>query len=234
MKDDCLPIETLERVAALPAGHADRAHLDACTKCQALLRMLREFTAPTPLDEADAGALEARLDAMVSDLVAADARSGEAPRAAAAPVGARIVEFPRPKHARRAWRPSVGFGSALAFAAGLAIVSAVAFFALRPAAPLMRGDESAAFHALAPAREADGVRLAWTRCAGAEQYRVVLMDRRMGTLATRDAGTDTTLVLAHDALPEGVRAGETLGWQVEALSGGDVIERTRVRAVATR
>jgi hypothetical protein len=229
MKPECIPVEQLERVASLPAGHAGRAHLDACDRCQAMLLLLREFTTPSAQPEADVDAVDARLRSIVDGVFGqpgAAVADGDTGAAAPSP---KVLPLPLPRAATRPWHLQPG---ALAFAAGLVIVSALAVIALRPGHVLMRGSEPAgAPRALEPVRTSDGERLAWTRQAGADAYRVLLFDRGMTEIARLGPVADTLLVLEHANLPSGVRSGDRLGWQVEALAGGDVQARSRVRAV---
>ncbi len=230
MKGSCIPLESLARVAALPAGHAERAHLDGCARCRSLLEMLREFEAPT---HAPAGARFADADAALRATLADLAAEGEPDPAP--PVAARA----RRPEARRGWLARLLAAAPLPrFAAAFAALSVVVLAALLlgrgPAPDTLRAAApggAAAFTAAAPRTVGGGVELAWTAVAGADRYRVVFLDPTLAALARVDAGPVTRLVLRADALPAGLAHGATVGWQVEALAGDDVRATTATRAL---
>lgn len=228
MNTDHPPLERFERILAREPNDTEHQHIASCDRCQAMLRMLREFESPTPLHEARLEEVEPRLTAMIADIVGADA----------APTRGRVVgdasafaRGPATPLRRRSWPRGL-----LAIAACLAVAAAV--FALRRPAepPLLRGDAvSSAIHLLAEQRSPAGLRLAWTSVPNATGYRIVVLDARVEQVAAFGPTHGTSVLVGAaelNALALRAAKGESFVWQVEALSGRDVIGYSGYRALA--
>lgn len=230
MKGSCIPIEALGRVAALPAGHPERAHLDDCARCRSLLAMLTEFETPARAPE---GARFADADAALRATIAGLAAEGEPDPAP--PVAARASRAAD----RGGWLARLLPVAPLPrFAAAFAALAVVALAALLlgrgPANEPLRDatpGAGAAFTVAEPRAIAGGVELAWTAVPGADRYRVVFLDAALDPVARADAGAATRLVLRADALPAGLAHGAAVGWQVEALAGNDLRATSPARAL---
>lgn len=230
MKGSCIPLETLGRVAALPTGHPERAHLDECARCRSLLAMLTEFETPV---RAPALARFADADAALRATIAGLAAEGEPDPVP--PVAARTSRAAD----RGGWLARLLPAAPLPrFAAAFAVLAVVTLAALLlgrgPAHEPLRGaapGAGAAFAAAEPRVVAGGVELAWTAVPGADCYRVVFLDAALDPLARADAGAATRFVLRADALPAGLAHGATVGWQVEALAGDDLRATSPARAL---
>ena len=89
------------------------------------------------------------------------------------------------------------------------------------------GAASAAIATQPATRSADGGWVfRWTRHPGAETHRVEIL-QGLTAVATFDAGTADSLVLAADALP----AGEALAWRVLALRDGETLATSAPRTL---
>jgi hypothetical protein len=228
----CAPVEELGRVAGLPLEHPERRHLETCTRCQALLAMLRSFEAPAGLPEgADFAATDPRLRATIEELVREGREQPETPprRDERVPLSA----------GRRGWRWTDLAGPRLAWAFAALIVAGGAGVTLwRVYAPpeAMRASPSqpwsGAPFASASARPVEGgVELRWDAVPGATGYRVVFFDPTLRELARLEPTSATTARLRADSLPAGLVRGVVVGWQVEALAGNDPLARTSTRAL---
>jgi hypothetical protein len=232
MSGPCVPVEELGRVAMLPAGHPERRHLDDCTRCQALLVMLRAFETPAGAPEgADFKGADPRLRATIDELVSEGHEEPELPPAraerAGAPAGGRGWRWPGLAGPRLAW----------AFAA-MIVVGGASVTLWRVYAPpaTMRAtpseQEGVAPFASEPARPVEGgVELRWDSLPGATGYRVVFFDSTLRELARLEPTGATRLRLRADSLPAGLARGGVVGWQVEALAGNDRIASTSTRAL---
>ena len=229
MSESCIQVDELARVVALPQGDPGRGHLDRCSRCRSLADMLLEFSrvAEPP---ADAGFHEVddRLLATIADLTGIPARSVATSRREVLPKDA-------PSRLRGWWFGFTGLRLAGAFAA-LVVVGAlgITLWRAQTSAPVMRAFPSpgAAAFAAGSVREVDGgVELSWNVVLHATSYRVVFLDdslRRMQQLAPT---ASTSAKLDAGALPAGLVHGRTVGWEVEALAGGDVLATSPTRAL---
>ena len=85
-----------------------------------------------------------------------------------------------------------------------------------------------------PVFESGGVHLSWHGAAGAERYEVRIFSAALDPVAQIDAGSDTSLSLAADRLPEAFGRGELLLYRVVALHGGDELAISETRPLQKR
>ncbi len=239
MSDTCVPIEELGRIAKLPKGHPERAHVDGCTRCLSLVAMLRDFEDP-PARAADTGLAQAdpKLRATISALASVP-DAGLAPAPAPEPVReTRRVDRPAPVPERRRGSffgsPALAWGFALLLAVGVGGTwlwrTRTATHDTLRAAPGAPG--SAATFAAETNRVSPGaVMITWTPVLGATHYRVVFLDATLGVAARSPEVEGTEWALRSDPLPIGLRSGANVGFQVEALAGSDKLATTPVRTV---
>jgi hypothetical protein len=222
----CIPIEELARVAERPADDPARRHLERCPHCQSLLVMLRDFeTSGERPAAAGFEAADPRLLATIAELTGVN-DDDEAPAPARRVVGARPAvpwwRLPMPR-------------LAAAFAAlALVSVASVSVWRAQHAAPIMRaapGRAVSVFVAREPRAVAGGLVLEWSALPAAEAYQVVFLDDSLREIAHLGPLTASALTLDAAALPAGLVHGTTVGWQVEALAGGDLVDVTPTRAL---
>lgn len=225
MSDTHPPIEQLERILARPDGDPERAHVERCDRCQATLRMLREFLAPAPMPEAGLDEVEPRLASIVGRIVATkgEPAGSEAPTGGGLPARpATIVPFPQSRTRPRRLLPGlIGIAACLA-------IAAVMLSPRRPdAPPQFRGNgaasEVAGMHADAAA---NAVRLSWAAYPGAARYRVLVFDSKAHEVARFESVGAPRVEIPADslaALAARIAPDEHLLWQVVVLSGRDVI-----------
>lgn len=222
----CIPMEQLARVRELPAGSAERAHVDACPRCRARLVALAEFERTDVALPREAGAEHAiaRLDAEIEALTSAPAVAARAPEG--------------PGWLMRLFAPpAVRFAGAFA---ALVLVAAAGWLVMRPAGEslvpgerVVRGD-GAVPGAPSLASVADGWEITWPAVAGAESYDVVFLDAELRELGRVTGVTGTMLSLRRGALPAGISPGTTLLIEIDARAGGGVLEMTTPIPVTLR
>jgi hypothetical protein len=229
MSESCVPVEELGRLAALPVGHPERHHVEACTRCQALLVMLRAFEQPSPGPERAAfEAADPKLRAAIEDLVGS---ASEAPLA-------RVRRARDADDARRrrgwTWAPA-RWGWAFALVVVIAGAGTMAWRAQLPGSTMRSAPSSttagATFASESSTPAGGAVELRWAQVSGATSYRVVLYDAALREIAALAPGRSTSLRLTADSLPAGLAHGALAGWQVEALAGGDPIARSATRGL---
>jgi hypothetical protein len=205
----CIEIEALARVRELPAGSAERRHVEECPRCRAAMLALAEFEREAgglPAD-ADATAANARLAAVIDSLTA----SGPVKVA--------------PRRSEAGWLRRFFAPSAMRFAAGFAAVAIVAVTAWNAArGPAGSGERlergaprpgaAATVRALDP-----GWEISWPAVEGAESYDVVFLSPDLREVARVRDVHGTRLALARGALPEGVSPGVPLLVEIDARSG---------------
>jgi hypothetical protein len=227
MSGDCIPVEDLGRILALPEGDPGRAHLEGCSRCRSLAEMLVEFARPG-VAVAESGFAE--VDDLLRTTIADITGVGEEPARAEAPSPVR--EFvPEPR--RRAW---FGFPQLAGAFAALAIVAVAGVVMLRShgAPPVMRGAPAAGANtfAEAAAREvAGGVEFTWTPVAGATAYQVIFLDESLREVARLAPVPGTSARLESGRLPAPLLHGSSVGWEVEALAGSDRFAVSRTLAL---
>lgn len=218
---ECPSVEALAALAELSEGDARVQALAACPRCRARMLAYREFLTPGP------AAAGARLDAARAALDAALARElGDAP-AVVAPV--RPVAAPQ----RRSWFEAL-FAPALRPAWGLALVAILAagvWVAQQPAPRILRGDDAPTVVTHDVEQRPGAAVLDWESVPGATRYEVRFYAQDLSDLATMDAGDARAFTLEAGALPQGLKSGEKVSWQVVALAGHDELARSRMESV---
>jgi hypothetical protein len=215
---DCIPVEQLAEVAALPANDARRRDAVECPRCRARLAAFSEFVAPTAVPA------EARVEDADARLVEALAREMG---------GALQSSRPAPAPTRRAPR-RFAFAPRFAWAAAAAVVViAGAWLALpRRGVPVLRGRAGGVrVEALAPERSGKALVLAWKPFAGAEGYAVRFVSLDLTGLADVPAIDPSRLTLSAGALPAGLPEGARVLWQVVAIRHGDSLATSPLQPV---
>ena len=232
----CIDQDELERVRALPPGDPHRLEVEACPRCNSLLRSYAEFledrSVPPAADPERAAphlrqAFERALEGAAGPPRPAVEHSAPALQAGRRP----RIEAP-PKGAW--WAPLLG--PRLAWSASAVLVVVLGVYAGARWQERTRGEEvlrtdsgPGAARAgdrpllLAPRAVSAGLELRWTPAADADGYRVVFLGEDLTRIAELGPLPDTLMVLVTTRLPAGLSAGSTVAWQVEALQGGFVI-----------
>ena len=207
----------LLELAALPADDPRRREAERDPRVRAWLLEHAAFVAGEPLD-ADT---TARVDRAAGEALARA-------RADVAREPARVIALPRAAVTRRGLPRWALAAAALAVVAGALVVLPRPGARREPAYRSPGGGAASAAIATQPAtRSADGGWVfRWTRHPGAETHRVEIL-QGLTAVATFDAGTADSLVLAADALP----AGEALAWRVLALRDGETLATSAPRTL---
>jgi hypothetical protein len=218
MREECIPIERIEAVAALPETDPRRRHLESCPRCRAHWAELQDFMrlGAAPAEARPAEARERLQHWLDSELLARPA-----------------ARHPAEHRSPRPWRPwEWPAVLRLAAAAAAVIVVGAVWTWQRASAPVpgaaLRGGGDATTGtasrdsialALDPASHPGDVRLRWNAVAGAEAYEVTLHAADLSVIGRIDAHGGTGC-----ALPDSLR-GATLA-RVRALRGGDEFARS--------
>lgn len=218
----CIPVVELARVRDLPADAPERVHAESCPRCRAALLAVAEFERADEALPAEAGAARAhaRLDSVIESLTTAEP-------AVTAPVAAPRREGP-------GWLARLLTPPVYRFAAGfavVAIVSAASWFASRgPAERLERGGTGTV--AAATVHAADGGwLLRWPAVEGADAYDVVFLAVDLREVARVANVRETLLALKRGELPAGVAPGMPLLVEIDARSGGTILEVSAPAAI---
>lgn len=234
MSHHCPPIETLVAVRRLAADDPERLDAESCPRCRELLASHEEFLNDRSVpDGVDLGRASHRLTRAFEDMLAAQQRGEAEDESVAKPAaGARAADVRRPirdhmRSRRFDWlfRPgSLAWGviGVAMIVGGLYVGSSRGLFGRGE--DVLRSDpgetREPGLMLREPALVAGGVELRWTPDPGADAYRVLLIGPDLEEIASLGPVADTMLVLGREALPEGLDAGTTLGWQVESQRGG--------------
>lgn len=209
MKNDCIPVEALGTLDALPADHPMRRHAATCPRCSSLLFAYAEFARAEDVEGADPADAERRLDAFIE-------REVERGRAGAAPVTGA------PKPGRGRWFDVPVFRFAAVTAA--IVLAAVVVWQWQPWGRdeiVYRSGAGGAAGAIAvetPRVLEDGaLELAWSEVPGADAYEVALLGPDLAELALFPVRGATSLRV------DATRAAGAAYWQVGALREGGVI-----------
>lgn len=223
MDSRCIPIDELARVRELPAGSPERVHAEGCSRCRAALLALAEFERADEALPAEAGAdrARARLDAVIESLA-----TGEPALPGASPAS--------PRREGPGWLARLFAPPALRFATAFAVVAVVAasawMLARGPADRLQRGESVSA--GAASVRAVDGGwRLSWPPVEGADAYDVVFLSADLRVVARVADVRATELALPGDALPAGVAPGVPLLVEIDARSGGAILQVSAPAAI---
>jgi hypothetical protein len=239
LNHQCVNVEELEAVRALPAGDSRRLDVETCPRCRAMLNAYVEFledrSIPAGVDHERAAMRLAQAfeRALLESLATPLERSTHA--------NARRPE--RVPTARAWWMPLLGARAGWAVAAVLVI--ALGFYAgarwrapMTGAEDVLRATPDSLMSAQRrvpllqePRPTPSGIELHWTTVAGADAYRVVFLNADLEEIASAGPGPDTTFVLVAGSLPSGLAAGRAYGWEVEALQGGFSLSRSTTSVV---
>lgn len=235
MNESCIQIDDLARVVALPEGDPGRRHLDNCSRCQSLADMLREF-AVSEERPAEAGLeqVDDRQITTISDITAvpvtpaAIAKPSHPRESAPAPV-------PSPARRRRLWFEFTGrqlVGAAMALLV-VNTVGMVIWRAKTPAKPELTFPSSGApgFFTQSVEEMPGVVVLKWSKVRRATAYRVIFRDPSLRVLGGLAPTGTTYFRLESWTLPTGLKHGRTVGWEVEALAGNDLLMVSSTRAL---
>jgi hypothetical protein len=125
-----------------------------------------------------------------------------------------------------------------AFAIGALVVVVGALWltrsGFRTEEPVLRGNEpgSPAELASVTVTRGDGsLRLEWLAATGATTYTLVFLSPDLNEIARVPDLHDTRYELRPGVLPAGLTSGASVLWRVEALSGSDVLSRSRTTAI---
>lgn len=217
MKDSrCIEVEALARVRELPAGTAERRHVEECPRCRSALLALAEFereVGELPA-EADAPGANTRLSAVIDSLTSAT------------PVAAA------PRRAETGWLRALFAPPVMRYAAGFAvvvIVAASAWFVSRGpeggTGRLERGAATTDGAAIVRATDS-GWEISWPAVEGAETYDVVFLSTDLREVARVADVRATRLELVREALPAGLSPGAPLLVEIDARSGGSTLRIT--------
>jgi hypothetical protein len=209
MTKDCIPLEALGTLDALPPDHPMRRHAATCPRCSSLLFAYESFVRADAVQGADAPEAERRLDAFITRRV----QGGE-------PEPAPVARAP--KRGRGRWFELPAFRFAAAAVALVLIATVVARW--QPWAPeriVYRGEGDAAIEVEPAQLLADGAfELRWTAVPGADSYRVTILGADLSELARLPLPNQVGARFD----PKSLAAGQTAAyWRVEALREGGVI-----------
>ncbi len=206
----------IEQVLRLPADDPRRRHLETCPKCRSALALFLAFDDPGP--------------------VPAGAKPREARRRLAGIVERELGTAP-PKRIVLGGRHWFSSGWAFATAATLLVGAGIAWFALRPPAPVPGGNAWRGATTAAPALEEAAVApdgrlvLRWRSVPGADAYEVRVYSGALREV-WRATVSDTSASLAPAGLPGG--PGSVAWWRVSALRAGRELARSRTGAIPLR
>jgi hypothetical protein len=221
MNPSCIRPEEFGNIEALCADDPIRVHLAECPRCQARWKAYRAFLedASSPARSADEAAAEAALGAMV--------------RTEFGLPGAKqaVAREPRSPHAGwRGWFSSRA-GTRLLILTPSAALVAVAIVMLAanhrplPGEPAFRGSESSAILRLeSPQALPDGsIRLSWSAVAGADSYRIRVLDTALDPVLQVTVSGETSTVVRMADLGDAARSGARYLWRVTVLREGEEI-----------
>jgi hypothetical protein len=219
MNPSCIRPEAFGDIETLPADHPVRAHLAKCPRCQAGWKAYRAFLedASSPARSSAEAAAEAALGAMVRTEFGLHEAKESVTR------GSWLTNW-------RGWlslRPRARW-LILTPSATLVVVAIVMLATNRPSVPgepAFRGSESSATLRLdAPQALADGsLRLSWSAAAGADAYRIQVLDTALDPMLQVTVPGDTSAIVRPADLGDAVRSGARLLWRVTVLRDGEEI-----------
>jgi hypothetical protein len=206
MSPNCLDVDRIAEVGAVPEGHPLREHVANCPRCQSLWLSYQSFMKADLGGAARAGEARATLEESIRRRAAASGRAWP-------PVS---LSARRPRWS--GWlRPAL----VTAVAAALTL-TAITLWRGDGEQPVLRGVEDARWLLAAP-RPLDGrIEFEWQAVEDADAYELVLYDDALNEVYRSGTVTATTATVLREALP-GVADGASLTWRVLALRAGDVI-----------
>ncbi|MBU2500126.1 hypothetical protein KJ682_02240 [bacterium] len=213
MTPDCFGPEDLDSLVDGTASQALQGHLEACRECRLLLAEYRSFLAAEPTAGADPAAADARLDRLWDRVPAPSWR---------------VVRPRRTFFSGPAWRPTLA-AACIAAALLLVLIPRVDGPGDGPSG-VMRGTDPAGTGFLLDTLEtlpSGRIRVTWSAFAGADGYRVEVLDQELTVVHRQDAAEgELEAQVVPDSLPEG--AGPFFVRSL-ALAAGSELERTPLR-----
>jgi len=211
MNTSCIRPEDFGDVDALPADHPTRVHLAACARCQARWRAYRSFledAEPQPRSRP-----EAEADTALNGMIRTEFGIPEAEREPARRSGAG------------GWRRRLLILTPSAAVLAVAIVMLATSHRTGIPEPAFRGEGPNSTLTLeSPRRLPDGgFRVAWSAIAGADAYRVRVLDTALNPVFETTVGAETSAILHPSDLGASARPGTGFVWRVTALREGEEI-----------
>jgi len=219
MSISCIRPEDFGTVATLADDHPIRAHLAVCPRCQACWKTYRAFL--EDVESPPGSRQEFEADTVLDGVIRKQfgfPEVGRTPRRNLFPAGW--------------WSPFTGrwririliLAPSTAAVAVLILLLATTHRTERPE-PAFRGIESSASLRLESAQALpDGrIRLTWNAMAGADAYRICVLDTELSPVRESVVPADTTTVIAPSELGAAARSGSRFVWRVSALREGEEI-----------
>jgi hypothetical protein len=219
MSTPCIRPEDFGDIDALPVDHPIRVHLAGCARCQSRWQAYRSFlkdgeSRPRSRSEADA---DAALGAMIRTGFGPPETESESARRWI-PGGWRSFFSSRPGRRLLILTPA-------AAALAVAIVMLATTHRAELPGPAFRGPESSAAVKIESAQTLpDGrIRLTWNAMAGADAYRVRVLDTALNPVFETTVEAETSAILHPSDLGAAARSGAGFVWRVTALREGEEI-----------
>lgn len=225
MSHRCIDESQLYRLLELAEDHPDRREANSCARCRTLLIQYAAFKAGHVPDEAGYEKVEGALARFKESLLSAALRPK--PPAVSKPFSFR--SFFRGTRAGLAW--------------GAVAVAAIVFAAVITWAPwsereiVLRGESPDQEPRIElpelSLNESGTVSLYWPRVRDADTYRVTVYKVDFVQVFSKTTA-DTQYVLNIRDITGEVGTDDVLQWQIEALRGGEVLERSRLGVIRLR
>ena len=219
MSTPCVRPEDFGDVDALPVDHPIRVHLAGCARCQSRWQAYRSF-----LQDAESGPRsrpEAEADTALNGMIRTEFGTPETEREPARRSGAggwRSFFSSRPGRRFMILTPA-------AAVLAVAIVMLATSHRTGLPEPAFRGEGSSSTLTLeSPRRLPDGgFRMAWSAIAGADAYRVRVLDTALNPVFETTVEAETSTILHPSDLGAAARSGAGFVWRVTALREGEEI-----------
>ena len=207
MTNECIPLEALGTLEALPPEHPMRRHAETCPRCSSLAFAYAEFVRAATIGGAKTADADVRLDAFISERVEGD-------RGQAVPISGA------PRRGRGRWfeLPSFRF----AMVASALVLTAAVVLRWQPWSEgeiVYRGGEQGGITVDAPRSLDDGViELSWGAFPGADAYQVTILGADLSERVRLTPQKDLSARFDPRAAAPGAAY-----WQVSALREGEVL-----------
>jgi len=217
MNTSCIRPEDFGDVDALPVDHPVRVHLTECPRCQARWKAYRSF-----LEDAESqprSRPEGEADTVLGGMIRTEFGLPETesePAPGVLPSGWRSFFSSRPGRRLLILTPS-------AAVLAVAIVMLATSHRTGLPEPAFRGSESSASLRLeSPQVLPDGgIRLAWSAMAGADAYRVRVLDTALNPVLEITVAAETSAIVRPSEFGTAARSGARFVWRVTALREGE-------------
>lgn len=219
MSTPCIRPEDFGIVDTLAADHPTRVHLADCTRCQARWKAYRLFLEDS--ESPPRSRPEVKADAVLDGVIRKQFGLSEA-EARTRPI--RFLSSLRSLLSSR-WRIRVLILTPPAAVAAIVILMLATSHRTEPPEPAFRGIESGASLRLeSPQALPDGhIRLTWSAMAGADAYRIRVLDTGLSPVLETVVPAETTAVIAPSDLGAEAGPGSRFLWRVTALREGEEI-----------